>query len=153
MILRLLARLKDDDRGAAIIELALVAPILATMTIGVIDLSNGFSRKLALEQAAQRSVEKVMQTTGEKSVDDTIKDEAAEAAGIPSDHVTVTYTLTCAGVTQADYATECADDRTEVRYTEVSLWDTYTPMIPVRMAGMQSDGSYRLTAVNGIRTQ
>ncbi len=152
MIRQMLSRLARDNRGAAIIELALVAPILATMTVGVIDLSNGFSRKLVLEQAAQRSIEKVMQTTGVKTVQDTIKDEAAEAAGISRDNVTVTYTLTCAGVA-ADPTTECANNNTEVRYTEVTLWDTYTPMIPMRLAGMQSNGTFRLTATTGIRTQ
>lgn len=153
MIRRLINRLRQDERGAAIIELALVAPILAAMTVGVIDLSQGFSRKLVLEQAAQRSVEKVMQTTGEQSVDDTIKGEAAEAAGIPTSQVTVTYVLTCNGVTQADYATECVDDRTEVRYMSVSVWDTYAPMFPIRMSGMQSNGTYKLVATTGIRTQ
>ena len=48
-----------DQRGAAVIELALVAPILAVMIIGVVDMSNGYSRKLALEQGSQRAIEKV----------------------------------------------------------------------------------------------
>ena len=152
MIRRFLKRLRRDDRGAAVIELALVAPILATMTVGVIDLSTAFSRKLALEQAAQRGVEKVMQTTGELKVEDTMANEAATAAGVPVSQVTVTFTMSCAGVS-ADPNTECADDSTEVRYTELSIWDTFTPIIPVRFAGMQSDGTYKLTAKQGIRTK
>ena len=149
---RFLTKLGRDQSGAAIIELAMVAPILAAMTIGVVDLSNAFSRKLVLEQAAQRSIEKVMQTTGEETVDDTIKDEAASAAGIPRTQVTVNYTMTCAGVV-TDPTTECVDNSTEIRYTEVSLWATYRPTIPIRLRGMQSDGSYRLTATTGLRTQ
>ncbi|MCY7281595.1 MAG: pilus assembly protein, partial [Sphingomonas bacterium] len=31
------------DRGTAIIELAIVAPVIALMTVGVVDLSNGFN--------------------------------------------------------------------------------------------------------------
>ena len=77
MIGRFLKRLRSDERGAAVIELALIAPVLATMTVGVLDLSTAFSRKLALEQAAQRGVEKVMQTTGELKVEDTMANEAA----------------------------------------------------------------------------
>ena len=148
----LLKRLRYDERGAAVIELALVAPILATLTVGVLDLSNAFSRKLALEQAAQRGVEKVMQTTGELKVEDTMANEAASAAGVPVSQVTVTFTMTCAGVS-TDPTTECADNSTEVRYTELNIWDTYTPIIPVQFAGMQSNGTYRLTARQGIRTQ
>ncbi|MCY7279474.1 MAG: pilus assembly protein, partial [Sphingomonas bacterium] len=65
-----------EQRGAAIIELAIVAPVIALMTVGVVDLSNGFGNKLKLEQAAQRSIEKVMQTTGITSVETTIVNEA-----------------------------------------------------------------------------
>ena len=55
-------KLHADQRGAAVIELAMIAPILAMMVIGIVDMSNGYSRKLALEQGAQRAVEKIMQT-------------------------------------------------------------------------------------------
>ena len=71
-----LLKLWREERGAAIIELAIVAPVIALMTIGVVDLSNGFNTKLKVEQAAQRSVEKVMQTTGITDVGTTIANEA-----------------------------------------------------------------------------
>ena len=54
-------RLSQDEGGASIIELALVAPILATLLIGMVDLSRAYSRKLMLEQAAQRAIEKIQQ--------------------------------------------------------------------------------------------
>ena len=69
-------KLWREERGAAIIELAIVAPVIALMTVGVVDLSNGFGTKLKIEQAAQRSVEKVMQTTGITDVETTIANEA-----------------------------------------------------------------------------
>ncbi len=145
-------KLARNQRGSVIIELAFIAPILATMIVGVVDLSAAYGRKLVLEQAAQRAVEKIMQTTGEDTVDATIRNEAAAAAGIPVSQVTVAFTMTCAGVS-ADYATQCTDNTTEVRYIEISLWDTYTPIIPATFTGMNSDGTYTLTAKNGIRTQ
>ena len=52
MITNKLRDLFGNEKGAAIIELALVAPIFALMTVGVVDMSNAFSRKLALEQGA-----------------------------------------------------------------------------------------------------
>ena len=45
-----LPSLARNERGAAVIELALVAPVLGLMVIGIVDLSNAFSHKLALEQ-------------------------------------------------------------------------------------------------------
>ena len=59
-------RLLRDERGAAVIELALVAPVLALMVIGIVDISNAYSRKLALEQGAQRAIEKIMQHHGKR---------------------------------------------------------------------------------------
>ena len=149
---RPMRNLARNQRGSVIIELAFIAPILATMIVGIVDLSAAYGRKLVLEQAAQRAVEKIMQTTGEDTVDDTIRNEAAAAAGIPVSQVTVAFTMTCAGVV-TNYATQCTDNTTEVRYIEISLWDTYTPIIPATFTGMNSDGTYTLTATNGIRTQ
>jgi len=53
-MIRLFRRLRSDERGAAVIELALTAPILATLVIGIVDISNAYSRQLSLEQAAPR---------------------------------------------------------------------------------------------------
>src|SRR5690348_834651 len=98
---------RHDQRGAAIIELALVAPIFALMTIGIVDMSNAFSRKLALEQASQRAIEKVMQTTQLDTVEGTLKTEACDqvdgvdASGnckntpITTNDVTVTFRQEC----------------------------------------------------------
>ena len=58
--MRLLRSLRDSDSGVAVIELALTAPVLAMLTIGLVDISNGMSRKLALEQGAHRAIEKIM---------------------------------------------------------------------------------------------
>ncbi len=58
-----------NERGAAMIEMALVAPVLALGVIGIVDMSNAYSRKLALEQAAQRAVEKIGQTTEDRTVE------------------------------------------------------------------------------------
>jgi Flp pilus assembly protein TadG len=68
-------RLLANDRGAAVIEMALVAPVLALGVIGIVDVSNAYSRKLALEQGAQRAVEKIMNTTENASVESTLANE------------------------------------------------------------------------------
>ncbi len=105
-----LIKLWREDRGAAIIELAFVAPVIALMTVGVVDLSNGFGTKLKVEQAAQRSVEKVMQTTGITNVETTIADEAicqfngtfdngdCKTAPLTTANVTVAHSLYCNNV-------------------------------------------------------
>ncbi|MEA1071555.1 TadE/TadG family type IV pilus assembly protein [Sphingomonas sp. LY29] len=150
---RFLSSLRNDRRGVATIELAIMAPVLATMIVGVVDLSNAFGRKLALEQATQRAVEKVMQTTLEATAEDVIKGEAAAQAGIDTSAVTVTYQLECNEVKQALYSSECAATERESRYLLVTANDKYTPMFPVKFLGINADGTYHLSSTSGLRTQ
>ena len=150
---RLLALFRDE-RASAAVELALLAPILGMMVIGVVDMSNAFGRKLVLEQAVQRSIEKVMQTTVNTTVDQTIVNEAALAAGVDVGNVDLDYWLECNGTKKANYDTDkCTAGETEARYIVVSIEDKYTPMFPIHFAGIGSDGKYRITATSGIRTR
>jgi Flp pilus assembly pilin Flp len=151
-MIRTLRSLLGEDRGTAAIELAIIAPMLATLVVGVVDLSNGFSRKLALEQATQRAIEKVMQTTDTLPVEDVIKAEASAAAGIPIANVTVTYRLECNEVAKPSYDDECTSGQRESRYLMVTATDKYTPMFAASIAGANADGTYHLSATSGLRT-
>lgn len=168
-------RLAGDDRGAAIIELALVAPVFALMTIGIVDMSNGYSRKLAAEQGAQRAIEKIMQTTQDDTVENTLKTEAVcqvngttngvcNTTPISASDVTVTFRLECtdaAGAVTSQTATDpttfdaltCASGSTPSRYIQVTVNDKYTPMFPIHFAALNGDGTYHITATAGMRTQ
>ena len=161
-MMRFLRKLARNRSGTATIELALCAPVLATMVIGVSDISIAYGKKLELEQAAQRAMEKVAQTTGEKTPEDTIKDEAVcqyngtdsngaciMTAPITSDNVTVTYNLTCNGVAKT-YSEECAGGETEIRYITAVVRDTYTPMFDLHF-GTNADGTYHLVGAAGVR--
>ena len=142
-----------DDRGAAVIELALIAPVLALLTIGIIDVSQAFGRQLTLEQAAQRAVEKVMQTTGDTTVEATIKEEAAAQGDVAPEDVTVSYRLECDGTVEADFDTECGAGEVESRYLMVTVSGSYTPMFPAHFFGDGGDGIYHMTATAGVRTK
>jgi Flp pilus assembly pilin Flp len=162
-MIRLHRSLRSDKRGAALIELALVAPVMALMTVGVVDLSNGFGRKLRLEQAAQRSIEKVMQTTGELTVEDTIATEAVcqyngtndqgecNPGPLTTDNVVVTHRLECDGVETAD--PDCAEGETESRWIQVQVSDDYEPMFPIHFSGIDDGNKYHIVAVAGMRTE
>lgn len=165
-MMRHIRNLRRDQRGVATIELALFSPILAAMIVGVIDMSNAFSRKLAVEQAAQRAIEKVMQTTGVKSVADTIIDEVAEQANIPdadkASKIKVTYSLECDGATpQTSNDADTFDTYTcptgtvrEARYIEVEVNDVYKPMFPMHFGAYDSaKQGYPIVATAGMRTK
>ena len=172
--MRIFTRLKSDTRGAAVIELAIVAPILATMVIGMTDISMAYARQLELEQGSQRAIEKVQQTTGDDTVEDTIKNEAVcqvngtnadgscKSSPITTANVTVTYRLECTGGsgTSAQETTDsaafadfvCGSDESRASYLRVEVRDTYTPMFSIHF-GTAADGKYHLAATAGVRTQ
>jgi Flp pilus assembly protein TadG len=171
-------KLLANQHGAAVIELALVAPVLALTVIGIVDMSNAYSRKLALEQGAQRAIEKVMQTTGTTTVEDTIKTEAVcqvngmnangtcKTSPITASNVTVTYRLECTdagGIMTAQTSTDsdtfnafvCASSTDkESRYLQVAVTDKYSPLFPIHFASFTTaDGTYHLAATAGMRTE
>jgi Flp pilus assembly protein TadG len=136
-----------DRAGTATIELAMVAPILATMLIGLIDLSNAYSAKLRLEQVAQRTIEKVMQK-GFVTADETVLEtEAASAAGAGS-VANATYWIECNAVKQTGasaWTSGCPDGQQIGRYVQVSIAKSHSALI--------WDTSWNITGVAGIRVQ
>ena len=175
---RRVMKLLADTRGAAVVELALVVPVLLTTMVGVIDMSNAFSRKLALEQGAQRAIEKILQTTDDTTVEATLSNEvicqvngtttggACKTTPIAASNVVVTYRLECkngAGaiasqtstVSTAFDAFVCASGTVSAaRYISVAVTDKYTPMFPIHFGSFNtSDGTYHLSATAGMRMQ
>jgi Flp pilus assembly protein TadG len=162
-MIRRLKQLARDDSGAAVIELALAAPILAAMVIGVSDISTAYGKKLELEQAAQRAIEKVAQTTGEATPEETIKKEAVcqfngtnsdgtcKTAPLTTANVAVQYSLTCDGTVTA-YTSDCTGTQVEVRYITATVTYNYAPTFDFHF-GTYPDGTYHLDGSAGVRVQ
>ena len=79
-MIRLLHSLARDERGASIIEMAMVTPLLGSLLIGMVDISRAYSAKLQLEQSAYRAIEKVQGYQTSESTYSTLKTEAGSAA-------------------------------------------------------------------------
>jgi Flp pilus assembly protein TadG len=161
-MIRRLRALREDVRGSTIVELAIVAPILATFVIGMTDFSRGYSLKLQVEQAAQRSIEKAMQGKKKLSLYQTLKAEAAAAADVAESAVTVKYWLECNGVSQntstatmdSDFENKvCGSGQTYARYVTVSIDKTFTPLFSTKWAGSNADGTYTINGKAGLRVQ
>ena len=56
---RLLPSLARDERGTSLIEFGFLAPFLALLAMGIIDLSRGLAERFAIQQAVNRSLELV----------------------------------------------------------------------------------------------
>jgi Flp pilus assembly protein TadG len=149
-----LPRFVKDDRGAAIMELALVAPIIASLLIGMVDLSRAYSYKLQLEQAAQRAIEKVQQYQTSTSTYGTLQTEAATAAGVPTSNVTIDYWLECNGTRAASYDSVCAGGQTYARWVTVTVQGTFTPMFRSKYyPRANANGTFTIQGKTGMRTQ
>lgn len=169
--------LRHDERGAAMVEMAMVAPVLALCVVGIVDISNAYSKKLALEQGAQRAIEKIMNTTETSTVEATLANEAVcqvngmnadgtcKTSPISTSNVTVTWRVDCtaangsvttqtttSSATYDGYLTSaCAGTRSG--YVQVTVTDTYAPLFPIHFASINtSDSTYHLSATAGTRT-
>lgn len=160
-MMKKLAHLVRDERGTSVTELALLAPILASLVIGMTDLSLAYSAKLQLEQAAQRSIEKAMNGKKEAALFETLLTEATEAADVEEDAVEVSYWLECDGVSQntspatmeADYGKVCADTEAYARYVNVRIEKDFEPTFSTEWLGANTDGSFTLVGEAGVRVQ
>jgi Flp pilus assembly protein TadG len=153
-------KLARDDSGASIIEMGLMLPILASLLIGMIDISRAYSSKLLLEQAAYRAIEKVQQYQTTDSTYATLKNEAGSAArasgftAVTDNDVVIDYWLECNGARAATYASVCPSGQTYARWITVDITGKFTPMFASRRwPGSNSDGTYTLHGKAGLRTQ
>jgi Flp pilus assembly protein TadG len=156
-MMRAASRLVSDEGGASVIEMALIMPFIATLVIGVVDLSRAYSAKLQLEQAAYRAIEKVQQYQASEDTYSTLSTEAttaATAAGFTSPTVTVDYWLECDGVRQTTYDTTCSTAGQTSRWISVDISANFTPLFTSRLwPGANADGTITLHGKSGLRTQ
>lgn len=160
-----LSRLAREERGAALIELALAAPFLAALVIGMTDMARGYSTKLQIEQAAQRTVERVEQqksvATSYNSMLSTEATNAMTDAGYSSGNtITPDSWLECSSngtswTRQSDFNGSCPNaNDISARYVSVSISRTFTPMFASRVwPGANTNGSFTVTGYAEVRIQ
>jgi len=154
-MMRSARQLWNDEGGNSLIEMALFAPLLATLLVGTVDISRAYSSKLALEQAAQRVIEHVQASQYQTSDKSTFEAEAKAAAGSGSS-ATVTAWLECNNDgTHLDYDTGTCASATDpyARYVQVTITQPFSPMFGTRFFPGASNGVVTLTATAGVRTQ
>ena len=155
-----LRNLVAEERGTALIEMALATPIFAVLLTGMVDISRAYSERLQLEQATQRAIEKVFNNQTQSTSYNTLKAEAVAAAQdagyttVTTSNVTIDYWLECNGARQANYDTSCTVGDIQARYLNVAIQKRFSPIFGTRFfPGANSDGTFNLKSDAGIRTQ
>ncbi|HEY0027107.1 MAG TPA: TadE/TadG family type IV pilus assembly protein [Allosphingosinicella sp.] len=137
-----------DERGVSAIEFAMLVPVLATLILGIIDLSTGLSQRFSLQQAVNRSLE-IVQANRVKANDQGTQDynflKKAVVDGAPGASVTLTQWLECSGTKQGDYEGACAANQDTARYLELRATRVFQGKIYLRPV--------TLTATSAVRVQ
>lgn len=155
-----LRNLVAEERGTALIEMALATPIFAVLLTGMVDISRAYSERLQLEQATQRAIEKVFNNQTQSTSYNTLRAEAKSAAydagftNVTDSDVTIDYWLECDGARQSSYDTPCGGGQIYARYLNIAIQKKFTPYFGTKyFPGANSDGTYTIHADAGIRTQ
>ncbi|QKG71960.1 TadE/TadG family type IV pilus assembly protein [Erythrobacter mangrovi] len=124
MIFAFIQRLIRDKSGVGFVELALVAPLLALMFLGMVDLSRIVATRIDLEQAAQRTTDFALAKRPPNGNTSDLVNEAVAASGQPSSDVTVRLILECDGTAQTSFTANCTVDQETRRFATVAIRKT-----------------------------
>lgn len=144
-----LRALVRDERGTSLIEFGFLAPFLALLTMGVVDLSRGLAERFAIQQSINRGLELVQArpayaAANSKDVDYTfVKTEVASAAGVPAGQVTLERWLECEGVEQSDINGTCPTGDDVARYLRVRVTKDFKGQFYYKTIPMAASGTLR----------
>lgn len=125
--MKLQRRLRADQCGAAAIETALIAPILAIMALGAFDTSRIIARQHELQNGAGDAEQIIMAAASGSATDTTtIQTVLANTLGIPTSNIDVAKYYRC-GTTTTLQSTLCTTNSWQSTYVKVTFRDTYTP--------------------------
>lgn len=148
MIFAFIQRLIRDKSGVGFVELALAAPLLALMFLGMIDMSKVISTRVDLEQAAQRTTDLALAKRPPNGNTAYLKAEAVAASGVSASDVTVTLTCECDGVVQSKFTDSCGSGQVTKRFAKVSIKKQVSTGFNWRIVGaMFSGGSANYTPI------
>lgn len=130
------ASLRADNIGTAIIELALVLPLVLFLILGALDFSLGFVARLKLEQSVNTVLEEALTVGPGSNNYGYLVQEAASVSGQPTSNVTLTTWLECDGIVQANFAGDCTGTQVIARYVGLKIDGSYSP--PIDYGGFAS---------------
>ncbi len=149
-----LNRLRIDKYGVALVETALVAPVLVMIIMGTMDAARYGAAKMKVQQAVNRGLE-ISWMGGPDVATSDIQAQAAAQADVPTSAVTVTQTLECGGTVTSWNTASCSSGET-ARYTQIQISTTFTPSFAggalAKMFG-NSDGVVPISATGVLRIQ
>lgn len=124
-----LRQLARNQRGAVLIETAIVAPVLILMSLGAFQVSQIVARQTELQEAAAQAASIAMAAAPDTAAKRTVlQNIIVSQTGLPADKVTVTAKFRCGTDTAyVDAASSCVGVKV-ANFVLIQLDDTYTPL-------------------------
>jgi Flp pilus assembly protein TadG len=143
--------MRDDRRGVAAIEFAIMVPTLIMMTVCTVDLGMGIYSNMQVQSAAQAGAQYAMVHGFDASLISSAVSNATGQSGISASPAPAQYCgcATSAGVTNVTCGSACPAGAVSGTYVQVSTQGTYTTILPYPMIA----NSFALTAQAVVRVQ
>lgn len=127
--LQSLRHLARNQRGAVMIETAIVAPVLIMMSLGAFQVSQIVARQTELQEAASEAagiaLAAMPDTAAERT---TVKNIIVASTGLTSSQVTISEKFRCGtSTTYVDTDSSCVGVKV-ANYVKIELDATYTPI-------------------------
>ena len=145
------ARLIAQERGTTVVELAMAAPLLLLFLMGIVDLSGCVSSRIALQKAADRTLQLV--SVKELSRDYAYaRTTAATYADVPVQNVTYDAWLECDATRMPSINDICEDGEEVKRLLRVEIRSGYALSFPFSQFA-PADGVIDVVASSTLRMQ
>jgi Flp pilus assembly protein TadG len=145
---RMDARLTRDDRGASAVELALIAPLLVLLLLGMVHFASVEVHRMQMTNAVRAGLQyaSVRKPSGENA--ETLISEAVETAAPVADGRSVSSRLycECPGGSQISCEDACSTGHRSA-YVEIVMTDTFSPPLShlaVKTVTLAARGTIRL---------
>ncbi len=152
MLYHFLRKLYRDCSGVAFVELALAAPLMALIFLGMVDLSVIVSTRIDLEQAAQRTTDYALAKRPTSTNVSYLVNEAATASGRPASDIRVDLILECDGTPIGTFNSSCTAGQVQKRFVSVEIDQAVSTGFNWRGMAAMFDGNtipYAPTTVTG----
>ena len=144
--------LVDSTRATAVMETAIVAPVLAGVAIGTIDVSRWAAAKLNVQQGINRGLEMAM-IKGPGTSTSTVEDEAEAQAGSGSTASARHYQYCGSSTTEVTWGSSCSGQ--EIRkFMSITLTKDFRPSFAMGVLARRyadQNGNIPITATGVIR--
>jgi Flp pilus assembly pilin Flp len=110
--------------GVGAIEFAIVAPFLALLAMGVVDVSRAIASVFTLQQAVNRGIELAVVGTRDADLEN-VRSEGARAAGVPLSQARLEIWLECNGSRMQNFDQVC--EQLSARFLRLELQNNFRP--------------------------